>query len=270
MKDKNFESILETIRNNLSSIKHRLLVISGKGGVGKTTVSVILATGLVRRNYKVGILDADVCGPNIAKMFGKKERLEAVDSKIKPLEVAPNLKIVSMALVLDNESQPVIWRGPLRTTLIRQFLADTLWGDLDFLIIDAPPGTGDEPLSVAQFIPDISGTIIVTTPQEVALLDVKKAISFAKELKIPIIGIIENMSSLICPWCGRKIDLFGKGGGEKLARDFNLVFLGRIPFVSSIVKFSDEGKFLNFKEDKTGIGEILEKILNFLENENIS
>jgi len=270
MKDKNFELILETIRNNLSSVKHRLFVISGKGGVGKTTVSVILATGLLKRNYKVGILDADVCGPNIAKMFGKRERLEAVDSKIKPLEIVPNLKIVSMALVLDNENQPVIWRGPLRTTLIRQFLADTLWGDLDFLIIDAPPGTGDEPLSVAQFIPDISGAIIVTTPQEVALLDVKKAISFAKELKIPVIGIIENMSSLICPWCRRKIELFGKGGGEKLAREFNLVFLGRIPFTPSIVKFSDEGKLLNFKEDEAGISEILEKILNFLENGNIS
>ena len=187
----------EKLRDNLSKIKNKLLIISGKGGVGKTTVAVNLAYGLAIRGYKVGILDVDIHGPNVPKMLGiEKARLMVSDFGIEPIQALPNLKAVSLALIGNDENQPVIWRGPLKMMTIKQFLTDVNWGTLDYLIIDSPPGTGDEPLSVCQLIPEINGTIIVTTPQDVALLDARKSVFFAKELKVSMSEIRDYLKSI--------------------------------------------------------------------------
>jgi len=259
----------ERLKSNLAKIKNKLIVMSGKGGVGKTTVAVNLAYGLAIKGNKVGILDVDIHGPNIAKMLGiEGERLVGFDSGIEPIEVLLNLKAVSIALLFEDRDQPIIWRGPLKMITIKQFLADVNWGELDYLIIDSPPGTGDEPLSVCQLIPDINGAIVVTTPQDVAILDSRKSILFAKELKIPFIGIIENMSGFMCPHCKKEIDLFGTGGGEKSAQDLNVPFLGRIPIEPEIVKLGDSGQpFVYFrKETLTAniMDGIISKIIEYL------
>ncbi len=250
------------LKNNLVKIKNKLIVISGKGGVGKTTVAVNLAYGLADKGKKVGILDVDIHGPNIAKMLGiEGKRLTGSESGIEPVEVLPGLKAVSLALLLENKDQPIIWRGPLKMITIKQFLADTNWGELDYLIVDSPPGTGDEPLSVCQLISDLSGAIVVTTPQDVAILDSRKSVLFAKELKVPFIGIIENMSGFICPHCKKEIDLFGTGGGEESAQDLNVPFLGRIPIEPEIVKLGDLGKpFIHFKKE-TQTAKIMDEII---------
>ncbi len=251
------------LKDNLSRIKNKLIVISGKGGVGKTTVAVNLAYALAIKGNKVGILDADIHGPNIAKMLGiEGKRLIGSDSGIEPVQVLPNLGAVSLALILENQDQPVIWRGPLKMLTIKQFLADVNWGKLDYLIVDSPPGTGDEPLSVCQLIPDINGAIIVTTPQDVAILDSRKSVLFAKQLKVPVVGIIENMSGFICPHCKREIDLFGIGGGEKAASDLGVPFLGRIPVEPEMVKSGDSGQpFIHFKRE-TQTAKIMNEIMN--------
>ena len=250
------------LKNNLVKIKNKLIVISGKGGVGKTTVAINLAYGLADKGKKVGILDVDIHGPNIAKMLGiEGKRLTGSESGIEPVEVLPGLKAVSLALLLENKDQPIIWRGPLKMITIKQFLADTNWGELDYLIVDSPPGTGDEPLSVCQLISDLSGAIVVTTPQDVAILDSRKSVLFAKELKVPFIGIIENMSGFICPHCKKEIDLFGTGGGEESAQDLNVPFLGRIPIEPEIVKLGDLGKpFIHFKKE-TQTAKIMDEII---------
>ncbi|MBN2120486.1 MAG: Mrp/NBP35 family ATP-binding protein [Candidatus Omnitrophica bacterium] len=251
------------LQENLSRIKHKLIVISGKGGVGKTTVAVNLAYGLAVKGYKVGILDVDIHGPNIAKMLGiEAERLAGSDFGIEPIEVMPNLKAVSMAVLIDNQDQPIIWRGPLKMATIKQLLTDVNWGQLDYLIIDSPPGTGDEPLSVCQLIPNLSGAIIVTTPQDVAILDSRKSVLFAKELKVPVAGIVENMSGFLCPYCKKEIDLFGTGGGEKSAQDLGVPFLGRVPFDPEVVKLGDSGQpFIHFKKE-TQTARVLDGMVN--------
>ena len=231
------------IKERMAAVKHKILILSGKGGVGKTSVAVNLAYGLALKNYSVGILDVDIHGPNVAKMLGVDgEKLTGSQHNLEPVQVLPTLKVVSMAFLLADNSTPVIWRGPLKMRVIMQFLGDVNWGNLDFLIVDAPPGTGDEPLSVCQLIPDITGAIIVTTPQEVALLDVRKSIRFIQQLKVPLLGIIENMSFLLCPHCGKKISLFGEGGGEKMKQEFKTELLGKIPFETDIVRYADKGK----------------------------
>lgn len=251
------------LEERMSNIKYKLIVISGKGGVGKTTVAVNLAYGLALKGHEVGILDVDIHGPNIAKMLGIEERkLTGSELGIEPIEVMPGLKAVSLALLLEDKDQPIIWRGPLKMITIKQFLADVNWGELDYLIVDSPPGTGDEPLSVCQLIPDINGTIIVTTPQDVAILDSRKSVLFAKELKVPVVGIIENMSRFICPHCKKEIDLFGVGGGEKSAHDLKVPFLGRIPVEPEMVKFGDSGQpFIHFKKE-TQTAKIMDEIIN--------
>jgi len=254
------------LKENLSNIKNKFIVISGKGGVGKTTVAVNLAYSLVLKGYKVGLLDVDIHGPNVVKLLGiESEKLTSDEnSKINPVELFDNLKVISTASILESSDTPVIWRGPLKMKMINQFLRDVNWGKLDYLIIDSPPGTGDEPLSVTQLIPDLKGAIVVTTPQEVALLDSRKSVQFAKQLKISYIGIIENMSGLICPYCKREIDLFKKGGGRKAALELGVEFLGSIPLEPDIVKLSDEGKvFVKYRDESTAskrFGEIVEKI----------
>jgi ATP-binding protein involved in chromosome partitioning len=257
------------LKERMSRIDHKLIVISGKGGVGKSTVAVNLAYGLAAKGNRVGLLDVDIHGPNIAKMLGiEDKRLIGSDLGIEPIEVLPGLKAVSLALLFEDRDQPIIWRGPLKMITIKQFLADVNWGELDYLIVDSPPGTGDEPLSVCQLIPDLSGAIIVTTPQDVAVLDSRKSILFAKELKVPIAGVIENMSGFICPHCGKEIDLFGAGGGERAAADLKVPFLGRIPLESEMVKSGDSGKpflFANQLSPAAGVMDnIVKQIKEFL------
>ena len=239
------------LKKNISNIKNKFIIISGKGGVGKTTVAVNLAYSLAMKGYDVGVLDVDIHGPNICKMFGvDNKRLTSSNSKINPIKILDNLKIISTASLIETPDTPVIWRGPLKMKVISQFLRDVNWGKLDYLIIDAPPGTGDEPLSVAQLIPDLNGAIVVTTPQEVAVLDSRKSIQFAKKLNIPYIGVIENMSGFICPYCGREINLFKKGGGIKAAEELHVDFLGDIPFELDMVELSDNGKvFVKYKKN---------------------
>ncbi|MFP4563138.1 MAG: P-loop NTPase [Spirochaetia bacterium] len=231
------------LEKKMKDIKHTLLVMSGKGGVGKSTVAVNIALGLAEKGYEVGILDVDIHGPNIAKMLGIEDRvLEADGNEIEPVEVIPHLKAISLALAGYGHDTPIIWRGPLKMGAIKQFLADVRWGSLDYLIIDSPPGTGDEPLSVCQLIPKMDGAVIVTTPQDVAILDSRKSINFARQLQIPVLGVVENMSGFICPHCEEQVDLFGTGGGERAAEDMGVPFLGRIPMDPRIVKSGDQGR----------------------------
>ena len=233
----------EVLQARLSHIKHRLVVMSGKGGVGKSTIAVSLAVSLARQGHKVGLLDADIHGPNLPKMLGlENKRLQASEGGIIPEPVMENLSVVSMAFLLDNPDNPVVWRGPLKHTVIRQFVADVQWGELDYLIIDLPPGTGDEPLSVAQVIKPIDGSIIVTTPQDVALLDSRKSVVFSQQIEVPVLGIVENMSGFNCPHCNHAIDLFKQGGGRKAAEDLKVPFLGAVPLDPQVVIQGDAGK----------------------------
>ncbi len=233
----------KNIEETLSKIENRLLVFSGKGGVGKSTIAANLGLALSEKGKQVGLIDVDIHGPNLAKMLGVegKRMVAANEKKILPVPITKNLRLVSMSFLLESPDLPVIWRGPLKMKIIQQFLGDVDWGKLDWLIIDSPPGTGDEPLSVAQLIP-ATGAIIVTTPQEVSLLDSRKAITFARKLNLNIVGIIENMSGLMCPHCGKKINLFKEGGGEKTAKQMGVPFLGRVPIDPEIVIASDTGK----------------------------
>lgn len=254
----------QKVSQALEKIKNRLLVFSGKGGVGKSTVAANLALSFARKGKRVGLLDVDIHGPNLAKMLGvENKRLEMDASGIKPVPVNDNLSLISMSFLLEDPNMPVIWRGPMKMKAIQQFLGDVHWGELDWLIIDSPPGTGDEPLSVAQLIP-ATGAVIVTTPQEVSLMDSRKAAAFAQRLHLKTLGIIENMSGLICPHCHGEIDLFKHGGGEKAAGELGLPFLGRIPIHPEIVSLGDEGRsFLEAHPDSDAsraFMEIVEKI----------
>jgi len=234
----------EKLKSRLSKIKHKIAVISGKGGVGKTMVTVNLAASFAMYGYdwKVGILDADIHGPSVPKMLGVSgKRMEAGPPGIFPVVGPLGIRMVSMDFLLPSEDSPVIWRGPLKMVAIRQFLSDIVWGSLDFLFIDLPPGTGDEPLSVMQLIPEMDGVVIVTIPSEVSQIVVRKAVVFARQLKVPILGIIENMSGFVCPKCGAEIDIFRKGGGKEIADNLGVPFLGSIPIDPRICEDSDKG-----------------------------
>lgn len=232
----------ERLQEQLKQIKHTIVVMSGKGGVGKSTVATNLAVALAQHDYKVGLMDADIHGPNIPKMLGiERSQLMSAGNGIRPVMYYPNLKVISVAFMLASTDDAVIWRGPLKHAMIRQFLSDVSWGELDYLVVDLPPGTGDEPLSVAQTIQHVDGGIVVTTPQDVALLDSRKTVTFARKLNIPVRGIIENMSGFICPHCGKRTDIFKTGGGEKAAREMNVPFLGKIPLEPNIVALCDDG-----------------------------
>jgi len=230
------------IMDNLARIKYKIIVMSGKGGVGKSTVAVNLALTLASKGHKVGVMDVDIHGPDVAKLLGVEDaRLESAGEMIIPVPVNPNLSAMSMAFLLEDRDTPIVWRGPVKMTAIRQFLGEVAWGDLDYLIVDLPPGTGDEPLTVAQMIPEGAWAVVVTTPQDLALLDSRKAIRFAEALKMNIAGVVENMAGLECPHCGETIDLFKIGGGEKAAEEMNVNFLGRIPIDPQMVKMGDLG-----------------------------
>jgi Mrp family chromosome partitioning ATPase len=231
----------ELARQSLKKIKNKFIVMSGKGGVGKTSVSVNIAMALAKRGFKVGLMDVDVHGPDIPRMLGLTGMLGAgADRKILPIQFSENLGAVSIESLMPNKDDAIIWRGPVKHSAIRQFIGEVDWGNLDFMIIDSPPGTGDEPLTVAQLIND-ARAIIVTTPQEVALADVRKSINFCKTVKMEIFGLIENMSGYTCPHCGKTVDIFGSGGGERTAIMSSIAFLGKIPFEPAMVKCSDAG-----------------------------
>jgi Mrp family chromosome partitioning ATPase len=230
-----------SVKASLDKIKNKFIVLSGKGGVGKTSTSVNLAMAIAKKGFKVGIMDVDLHGPDVPRMLGLKGMLDlSENNKLNPMSYSENLKAVSIESLTVSKDDAIIWRGPLKYSAIQQFIGEVEWGELDFLIIDSPPGTGDEPLTVAQTISDAKA-IIVTTPQEVSLADVRKSISFCKTLKMEIFGLVENMSGFACPHCNEMIDLFGTGGGEKTAREAGVRFLGRIPFDQNVVACGDEG-----------------------------
>ncbi|MGD9022429.1 MAG: Mrp/NBP35 family ATP-binding protein [Deltaproteobacteria bacterium] len=252
------------IRGSLKRIKHKLLVMSGKGGVGKSSIAANLAVALSNRGLRVGLMDVDLHGPSIANLMGVTGLLDIEDRKfIRPKAFSENLKVVSMASLMHDANQAIIWRGPAKIGAIRQFVADVKWDDLDYLIIDAPPGTGDEPLTVAQTIPDAQA-IIVTTPQEISLADVRKSINFCKHVNMKVMGMIENMGTFTCPHCGKPVSLFKKGGGKRTAEHMSVPFLGTIPFFQDMVKACDNGKPVLAQEGDTefhkAFGAIVDKI----------
>lgn len=232
------------ICERMDKIGRKILIMSGKGGVGKTTTTVNLANALLAQGHTVGVLDTDIHGPNVAKMFGVEGGL-LLDSKdgvsIEPVSPRPGLKIVSLSFAMEDPDQAVIFRGPMKMSVIKQFLADVNWGTLDYLLIDSPPGTGDEQLTVAQSIPAMTGAILVTTPQQVAILDARKSIDFARQLKLNIIGLIENMSYMVCPHCSEKLYIFGKDGGKNLCLEKSVPFLGAVPMEMNLGQTEDEG-----------------------------
>ncbi len=252
-------------------VKHVILVLSGTGGVGKSTVSVNLATALSAHGKQVGLLDLDIHGPSIPKMLGIEDQQLAVHEKtMEPVHVTGKLAVMSMAFLLPDTSSPVIWRGPMKMAVIQQFLSDVNWGALDYLIVDLPPGTGDEALSIIQLAPNVQGAVIVTTPQDVAVIDAVKAVKFIEKLGLPVIGIIENMSGMICPHCGETIDLFGRGGGEKAAKDLGVPYLGFIPLDMAMVKAGDEGRPYVLRHTDTptwkAVDAIMENLVNRVES----
>ncbi len=230
------------IEQSLGRIKHKILVMSGKGGVGKSSVATYLAGALAKKGKKVGLMDVDLHGPSIPRMLGLKGNIQGGNGeKAKPIEYLPNLQVISLEpLMGENKDAATIWRGPIKIGVIRQFISDIEWNDLDYLIIDSPPGTGDEPLTVAQTIPGAEA-LIVTTPQEVALADVRKSISFCRQVNMKILGIVENMSGLTCPHCGKTIELFKSNGGMLTAKRESLRFLGSLPLDPEVVMQGDAG-----------------------------
>lgn len=249
------------IESSLSKIKHKLLVMSGKGGVGKSSISANIAVGLAKRGFKVGLMDVDLHGPSIANMMGISGLLNITEDRfVIPKTYGDNLKVVSMQSLMQDRDQAVIWRGPAKTGVIRQFIADVQWGELDFLVIDSPPGTGDEPLSVAQTVPDAK-TVVITTPQDVALSDVRKSINFCRTVNLEILGLLENMGPFPCPSCGKTIELFKSGGGEVTAKKMEVFFLGTIPFDPKVVKACDNGMPILSEKESSGFSKALDDII---------
>ena len=238
------------LQSRLGQIRNKIVVLSGKGGVGKSTVAVNLAVSLMMAGKRVGLLDVDIHGPSVPTMLGLEGEV-IVGSKEGMLPVEKDgLRVMSLGFLLQDQDEAVIWRGPRKTGVIKQFLKDVVWGDLDFLIIDSPPGTGDEPLSVCQLIEDLDGAVVVTTPQKVAAVDVRKSISFCRELEIPVIGVVENMSGFVCPGCGEVTSILCSGGGEMVAEGMGVPFLGKIPMDPGIAEASDQGRaFVSYYGD---------------------
>jgi ATP-binding protein involved in chromosome partitioning len=241
-----------------------VLVLSGKGGVGKSTVAVNLAMALAMSGMRVGLLDVDIHGPSIPTMLGLEGKT-AVGGEygLIPIEVA-GIKVVSMGFFLRNQDDPVIWRGPMKMKMINQFLADVDWGDLDYLIIDSPPGTGDEPLSVCQLIGHLDGAVIVTTPQRVAAVDVRKAITFCRQLQVPVLGVVENMSGFVCPKCGEVTHILRSGGGRRMSEEMGVPFLGSIPLDPGIADAGDSGRIFVQNFPDSPAAEIIQRIAELL------
>jgi len=237
----------------MKNIKHKILVLSGKGGVGKSCIAVNLAVWLSTQGKNVGLLDIDIHGPSIPKLLNlEHSRLLGRGDKIEPILYSDTLKVISVGFLLQDESNALIWRGPMKHNVIKQFVTDVSWGNLDYLIVDCPPGTGDEPLSIVQLLGNADGAVIVTTPQQLSVIDVKKCITFCRQLNLPVLGVIENMSGFVCPHCNHRTDIFTGDGGKQMANDFDVPFLGSIPIDPEVVSACDSGKpFINFNSQST-------------------
>jgi ATP-binding protein involved in chromosome partitioning len=260
------------IRERLSHIKNKILVMSGKGGVGKSSIAAYLAVVLANNGHKVGLLDVDLHGPSIPRMLGVNGSILPSEhpGKVSPVHLMPNLHVLSIETLMgENKDAATIWRGPIKIGVIRQFISDIEWSDLDYLVIDSPPGTGDEPLTVAQTIPDAKA-LIVTTPQEVSLADVRKSINFCRQVNMAILGIVENMSGFICPHCGERTDLFKAHGGETMAAKENLKMLARLPIEPEVVRRGDEGLLANLGNEKLAYTDEFAKLAEQIVSLNIS
>jgi len=258
--DKDFEE-RQKLEQRLCRIKRKIVVLSGKGGVGKSTVAVNLAVALSMDGWSVGLLDADIHGPSVPTMLGL-ENLKPLsgDGDILPVELG-GLKVMSLGFFLSSQDDAVIWRGPMKMGALKQFLRDTAWGDLDFLIIDSPPGTGDEPLSICQLIGNLDGAIIVTTPQRLAEVDVRKSVSFCRHLEVPVLGVVENMSGFVCPRCGEVTTVFRSGAGRRIAEDMGVPYLGSIPMDPAIAEASDDGRPFIHAYAKSATAGIMQEII---------
>lgn len=250
------------LQENLQKIKNKIVVLSGKGGVGKSTVSVNLAYALTLSGYKVGIIDVDIHGPSVVKMTGIEGKMLTAkhDNRPEPVAVVDNLYVMSVGSIIEHPDDPIIWRGPMKMGVIKQFLQDIDWPELDYLVVDCPPGTGDEPLSIIQLLGHVDGSIIVSTPQDVAFLDARKTINFCKKLDVKILGLVENMAGFRCPKCGEIVDIFKSGGALKAAKDFELDIIGNIPIDPNIVESGDQGKPYVYHYGKTEGGKEMQKI----------
>jgi Mrp family chromosome partitioning ATPase len=252
----------DAVRETLEGVKHKILVLSGKGGVGKSTVAANLAEALAAAGNKVGLLDIDLHGPSIPMLMGLTDRTLRMESDhIIPIEAGENLKVLSIGNLGQRRNAAVIWRGPLKMKAISQFIGDAEWGRLDYLIVDSPPGTGDEPLTIAQMIPG-AGALIVTTPQKISLADVRRSVDFCMTVGMPIIGMVENMSGYVCPECGHHDDIFGAGGGERYAKEMHVSFLGRIPIDPAIVSAGDSGTTDFLRKNPTKSGDAFRRIVD--------
>jgi Mrp family chromosome partitioning ATPase len=263
-KDESPEEYADRIRllSRLCRINHKIVVLSGKGGVGKSTVAVNLATALMLSGLRVGLLDVDIHGPSVPTMLGlEHETLQSSDRGLLPVELG-NMKIMSLGFLLKNQDDAVIWRGPMKMGVIKQFLTDVEWGDLDYLIIDAPPGTGDEPLSLCQLIEPLDGAVIVTTPQRVAAVDVRKSISFCRQVHVPVLGVIENMSGFVCPKCGEITQILPAGSGKKIATDMKVPYLGAIPMDPAIAQSGDDGRAFIHHYASSPTAKLMQNIIN--------
>jgi ATP-binding protein involved in chromosome partitioning len=248
----------------LKQIRHKLVVMSGKGGVGKSSVAVSLALSLARRGKKVGLMDVDLHGPNVLRMLGLKQPLDLTHAQFDlPPDLFNNLRVISIEVLMRDRDMAVIWRGPLKHQLIRQFVGEVQWGALDYLVVDSPPGTGDEPMSVAQTIPDAQA-VIVTTPQEISLADVRKSLNFCEKINMKVVGIVENMSGYTCPHCGKELPLFKTGGGFKTAQAAKVPFLGALPFDPTVVEAADQGQILQIKEADSPFFQALKPIVDYI------
>jgi len=233
------QQILENIKN----IKHQILVLSGKGGVGKSSIAVNIAVWLSMQGQKVGLLDIDIHGPSVPKLLDLEgQTLRGLQGRIQPALYNDSLKVMSIGFLIQNEDCALIWRGPMKHNVIRQFVSEVAWGDLDYLIVDCPPGTGDEPLSIVQLLGKADGAVVVTTPQQLAVTDVKKCITFCRQLNLPVLGVVENMSGFLCPHCNHRTDIFGGDGGRQMAQDYKVPFWGSIPIDANMVSAADSGK----------------------------
>lgn len=256
------ESDEQRIDQRMDQIKHKVFVMSGKGGVGKSTVAVNMAVSLAESGKKVGLLDIDIHGPSIPTMLGLYQMpLIQNESSVEPIYLG-NLKVMSIGFLSQKEDDALIWRGPMKMGVIKQFLGDVEWGELDYLIVDCPPGTGDEPLSICQLIKNPDGAVVVTTPQRVAAVDVRKALTFCRKLDVPVLGILENMSGFACPKCGEVVEIFRSGAGRKMASDFDLPFLGALPIDPAIGTACDGGMPFIQQYENTETAKLMRSLLS--------
>lgn len=261
------EGCNDKLQQKLSNIKNKVMVMSGKGGVGKSSVSVNVAAELTNQGYKVGLLDIDFHGPSIPVLLGiQGEQVKGTQTSIIP-HLEKGIKVLSIGLMVSGEKSAVIWRGPMKANVIKQMIEDVEWGDLDYLIIDFPPGTGDEALSTIQYISDADGSIIVTTPQELSLADCRRCIDFCEKLKLPVLGVVENMSGFVCPQCNDVVDIFGSGGGEKMAFEEQVPYLGKIPMDKEFMELCDKGTPYMFEKKNTEVSKSYQEIVkSFIKN----